>query len=145
MVPQRLSDPCGYPSKMRWTMQVPPLSKTVTAIAIYLLGAAMAGAVLRTEWTGVAVLGLDLVLYGVYLSTVKGRRDWGDALVWLAVALVLGVGCALMARKPEPTGLDPTGAAALIRGGHLWGIGIFVLGWWPLRSQGAVPGGPVKD
>ncbi|HYE79375.1 MAG TPA: hypothetical protein VEI97_15425 [bacterium] len=126
-------------------MAAPSTSKAIVALALYLLGTSLAGAVLRTEWTAVAIVGLDLVLYGVYLSTIKGQRDWGDAAVWVGAALVLGIGLAIAANEPDPRTLDQPTATRLVQAGHLWGIGLVILGWWPLRSQGALPGGPVKD
>jgi len=123
-------------------MAVPLASKLVGAVLIYGLGIWAMDRALGGAWNGLTVVGIGLLLYGVWYSTARGRADRGDIAIALAVSLVLGQGTLLLLHQGRLLAMS---GPALIGWGHLLGLGILGLAWLPLMYQGLLPGGPDRN
>jgi hypothetical protein len=123
-------------------MHVPLSSKLTGALLVYLLGLWAMDRAIGGMWSGLTVVGVAMVLYGVWYSSVRGRRDIGDIAFALAVALVIGQGTLLLLAQAKL--IEETGPH-LIGWGHLAGVMLLLIAWIPLKSQGLLPGGPERE
>ena len=121
-------------------MIVSPVSKLIAALVCYLIGAWVAQVALEGGWSGLTLVGAALLLYGVWYSTVRGRRDWGDIAIAAVIALLIGDGLSLLWYAPELTHLSRDGISRVIGTGHLIGLVILAAAWIPLRRHGLLPG-----
>lgn len=123
-------------------MPVPLPSKLVSALLVYLLGLWAMDRAVGGAWSGLTVVGVAMLLYGIWYSTVRGQRNIGDVAFALAVCLVIGQGAFLLFAQAK---LIEGSGPALVGWGHLGGLLLLAIAWWPLQMQGLLPGGPERE